>query len=519
MLAAAKNDKKALKKDLNLSVVQFFFHVCELIKIENIALPSVYRKLHARIDEYVKDGYVSLISRKFGNRSAAKVNDELCESMLLEMIAHPMQFDDILITMQYNKWASENGYSTITPATVGIHRRKNYHLITAERDGNELLKEKYLKQAKGRRPSFPLAMVESDDNHIDLQFIDIETKNKYVRYKAIVVIDSYNDYVLGYAYTTDEVTINLIKAAYVNAMYYIRSITGAWHLPHEVKTDQFGIGTLEPYYKKIGNYFKTPVGSKHRGYIEPFFGSAHWKRCQKFGANNYTGNNITALTRGVNIDYVRDNINNRPIIGRESEVQIEQFFHRLRHLPNKEGLSKHEQWLTGWNNLAAEKKRVISDEQFLLTFGIEHNKLNSITNRGVEPTLMGYKYSYDLPNYDMSLIGKKVSVLYDPFDLSRVLITNYEDVRLMAYEAKLNSRAMADADLNSRTFLNSVLQEKVDSVSEISKKSQKRKNTLKVHSIDPIAVLQSGVLEKSMRHEAEQKYFEQYSGGFKSNEE
>ena len=512
MLSTAKEDKKALKTRLNLSVVQFFFHVCELIKIENIDLPTNYRKLHARIDEYIKDGYSSLISRKFGNKSAAKINDELCESVLLEMIAHPNQFDDVLITMQYNQWANGNGYATITAATVGIHRRKNEYLITQERDGNENLKEKFLKQVKGRRPSFPMAMVESDDNHIDLQFRDLDTGNKFVRYKAVIVIDSFNDYVLGYAYTTDDVTINLIKAAYINAMYHIRSITGAWHLPHEVKTDQFGISTLMPYYESIGNYFKTPVGSKHRGYIEPFFSSPHWKRCQKFGANNYTGNNMTALTRGVNVEVVRSNINKRPILGRESEIQMEQVFYRLRHLPNKEGISKQQEWLAAWNNLAEDKKRVISDEQFLLTFGIEHKHQNSISNRGVEPNILNHKYSYDLPKYDMSLIGKKVTIIYDPYDMSRVLLTNHEDVRLMAYEAKFASRALADADLNSRTFLNNILQEKEDSVKEIAKKSKQRKDTLKLNFVEAEAVLTSGVLEKGLRQAAEQKYFEQQTG-------
>lgn len=510
MLVEMNEDKPALKKLLNLSIDQFYIHVLELIKTENIDLPTSYRRLLAKQKEYKESSYASLIDWRFGNKIAAKVKDD-AEAVLHTMIAHHNQYDDVFIAQQYNAWAITQGFKRIDSSTVGVHRRKNYHLLVSEREGNEALKEKYLKQAKGMRPSFPLAMVESDDNHIDLQFIDVETDDKFTRYKAIVVIDSFNDYVLGYAYTTDAVTIDLIKAAYINAMYYIRSITGAWHLPHEVKTDNFGIATLQPYYEKIGNYVKTPVGSKHRGYIEPFFSSKVWKTSMKLGANNYTGNNMTALTRGVNTEVVQANINNRPVIGKESETQIEKFFHRLRFLPNDKEVTKHAQWMEAWTNTPEEKKRLITDEQFLLTFGIEHNHHGNqirITNRGVEPQINGQKYSYDLSEYNLEHIGKSVSIMYDPYDMSRVLCTDFKNVRVLATTARLNSRALADAHLDSRTFLNSILQEKKEAVTKIGNKSDRRKEVLQAHTLDAEAILQSGVLVKEIRHTAEQKYLE-----------
>lgn len=513
MLRDVAKDKKELKRMLSLTLEQFYKNVIEIIIGDNIDLPTSYDRLIARptsaLKKYTNDGYASLIDWRFGNKLAAKVNDEVSESVLLEMIAHPNQFDDVIITQQYNRWAKKNGYKTIKPETVGHHRRKKEGLIIMHREGNAALNEKFLRQVKGYRPSFPLAMVESDDNHLDLLFLDPDdnTAHKFFhKYKAIVVVDSFNDYVLGYAYS-ENLSNDLVRAAYLNAAYYIRSITGAWYLPHETKSDRWGLKDLMPFYKSLGKYITTPVGSKHRGYIEQFFGSAHWKRCLKLGANNYSGNNMTAKNRGVNTEVLNLNRKNYPTVGNEANKQIENFFYRLRHMPQSNGVSKHQQWMEAWQGLAPEKKRVVTDEQFLLKFGIEHNTGIRITNRGVEPQIGGMRYSYDLDTPSLlELVGKSVSVIYDPFDMSRVLVTDFEKVRLMGYDARLQSRALEDAGTDSRTFLNAILNEKRDDVNYIAHRASRRQSVLESAGIDVEGLLQAEApVRKEVKQRAEQR--------------
>jgi hypothetical protein len=516
-------DKKSLKKLLNLTIEKFWEHSIELIKTESIDLPTSYRRLLATLKEYETNGYASLIDWRFGNKLAAKVKDELSESTLLEMIAHPNQYDDVFIALQYNQWAKKNNYKPIDSATVGNHRRKKEHLIIMHREGNSDLNEKFLPQVKGFRPSEPLYMVESDDNHLDLLFTDPDdsTSSKdYHKYKAIVVVDSFNDYVLGYAYA-EKLSIELVKAAYLNAMYHIRSITGSWYLPHETKTDKWASKALTPFYRSLGKYVDTPVGSKHRGYIEPFFGSPHWKRCIKIGANNYTGNNMTAKYRGVNQEFLQRNIKNRPLIGNEAFTQIENFFHRLRHLPQSNNISKHDQWISAFNAAAANQKRLINDEQFLLKFGIEHVGNGSgirITNRGIEPQINNNRYSYDLQTPSLlEYVGKPVSVFYDPYDMSRVLVTDHDKVRLMGYDARLNSRALKDAHLDSRTYLNAALNEKRDDVNYISERTERRKQVMENAGFDAETLLQAGVMVKELRQAAEQKVLVPVSRDFEAD--
>lgn len=521
MLIEATEDKKTFKKITKLSIKEFYDKVVEIIQEDKINLPSTYRRLaiskDSALKKYKADGYASLIDWRFGNAIAAKVNDELSQSTLLEMIAHPNQYDDVFIALQYNKWAKENSYKQIDPATVGNWRRKNEKDLVMYREGNAELKNKYLKQAKGFRPSAPLYMIESDDNHLDLLFLDPDddTQHKYFhKYIAIVVTDSFNDYPLGYAYA-EKLSTDLVRAAYVNAMYHIRSLTGNWYLPHETKTDNWAIKDLMPFYKSLGKYVQTPVGSKNRGYIENFFGSAHWKRCLKIGANNYTGNNMTAKFRGVNVEALNRNKKDYPLVGNEAIQQIESFFHRLRHLPQSNGISKHDQWIAAFKEV--ENKRLINDEQFLLKFGIEHNSKGNgirITNRGVEPQINGTRYSFDLqvPNL-IDYVGKPVSVIYDPFDMSRVLVTDYDKVRVMGVDARLNSRALEDSFLDSRVYLNANLNEKRDNVDRIASRADRRKDVLESSGIDAESLLKAGVMVKELKQTAERQMLQEVVTG------
>jgi hypothetical protein len=526
MLRDTTKDKRELKKLLNLTLEEFYGRVCEIIKTDGLDLPNSYRRLaiteDSALKKYLKEGYASLIDWRFGNKHAAKINDEVSEAALLEMIAHPNQYDDVIIAQQYNKWAaslSKNGkteikYKTIDPATVGLWRRKKESEIIMFREGNAALKDKYLQQANGFRPSQPLLLVESDDNQIDLLFNDPENPKATKRYVAMVVTDSFNDYVLGYAYALlgefdKDGTIELVKAAYMSALYHIKWLTGGWHLQHESKTDRWGIKQLEPYYNEFGKYYKTPVGSKNRGYIENFFGSHFWKNCLKIGATNYSGNNITAAHRGVNMEALAKGKKYRTLIGDEAHNQIDNFFHRLRTMPQSNGASKQEQWLAAWNAMPAELKRPISDEQFLLKFGVEHNYRGEglrIRNSGIRAQIGNAIYKYDLASYRMEDINKEVSLLFDPHDMSRVLVTNHKDFRMMAYDKRLNPRALEDCkDTNSRTYLNTIFANKKESVEEITAKSARRKMVLESAGYDAEGLLQAGVMVKELKQAAEHK--------------
>jgi hypothetical protein len=460
-----------------------------------------------------------LLDKRIGNQSAAKINDEVSKAKLLSLLNDSQQQDDVYVCMMYNIWANTNGYKTINSGIIGVIRRQNSFYLTQGREGQSAFNEKHIRQVKGMRPSAPLYFVEHDDNSLDFLFRD-KSGNCFRRYVAIVVIDSHCDLVLGKSYIPSHNPMQeQVYHAYIDAMYYIRSLTGGWYLPFEIKSDKGAGSSLIPFYESMAKYIPAGHGNKHRGYIEQFFGSYHWKRSQKLVSDgNWNGNNVTAKFSGVNEDELRLNAKNRPMVGDEAETQIETFFDALRHMPaftreNMNAPSKEQQWLKAFNELPIEKKRPITDEQFLLMFGKKHapqERTITITNAGINPQIGNTKYKYDMPEawmYD-EYPGEKVTVIYDCFDMSRVLITNDKNIRFIATTSELAPRALEDTYTGSRTYLNTILEDKKEQTAKVEKRMSKIKAMMPKDNSDGMALMQGRVLVKNIKNAAEQKVLE-----------
>ncbi len=543
-LVAVDESRNGIIKDLGINVPTFYEHLKSIINEEKLKgeiegydgndqlypiFPASYDKLRLKIAEYKEKGYACVIDKRYGNDSALKVKEDDSKDFLIGLFKNPTQYNDVLVCMIYNTEAQNRGWKTITPATVQNWRKEYGYEITTEREGVAAYNEKFIRQVKGMRPSAPLFLVEHDDNNLDLLFQDKEG-GQFNRYVAIVVTDSHCDLVLGKSVIQGHIPETVqVQLAYIDAMYYIRSLTGAWYMPHELKADKWRSQSLTPFYNKIAKHVPPSHGNKHRGYIEQFFGSSLWKNSMKLvSQGNYNGNNMTAKFRGFNPDMLDVSLKDksRPMIGSEAELQIEQFFYLLRNMPDfkrseMNAPSKQEKWLKAWNELPAEQKIQITDEQFLLTFGFTHKPKHTdtirITNRGVEPQISNTKYSYDLPETWMynKLQGAAVQVIYDPYDMSRVLITNQEDIRFIARSATLAPRALKDQHTGSRAFLNSILEAKKDQVQMVAQQSGKRKQFKGAHAA---SLLQSGaVLPKEIRNDAEQKQIEQFDEDYNNS--
>ena len=537
MLKRVEESRNKLIKDLGIPVPTFYDHLEAIISEEkrngdkesydganqlHARFPGSYMKLRAKLDAYKKEGYSCVMEKNLGNANNLKVATDDARDFLLQLIKDGRQFSDVMVAMMYNVKASEQGWKQITPPTVQKWRKDNEAEITPFRYGAAAFNERYIKQVPGMRPSAPMYLVEHDDNNLDLLFQDPDG-GQFNRYVAIVVADSFCDLVLGKSVImADTPETWQVQHAYIDAMYYIRSLTGSWYMPHELKADKWRSKALTPFYTKLAKHVPPAHGNKHRGYIEQLFGSELWKNGLKLvSQGNYNGNNMTAKFRGFNVDTLEQSLKDksRPMIGEEAELQIEQFFYLLRNMPDVKrtdmnALSKEQKWLQAWNAMPEEQRRPITDEQFLLTFGITHTPKHKdtirITNRGVEPQINNVNYSYELPELWMynKLRGADVQVIYDPYDMSRVVVTNHDDIRFVAKTNTMVPRALKDHYTGSRTYLNALLAEKKEMVQKVADTHSKRKLINVNHAQ---AILQSGgVLPKEIKNGVEQKALEQF---------
>jgi hypothetical protein len=538
MLLKLKDDTRYIKKELGLSMDEFWKNVCDLIKTENIDLPASYRRLVVNDDSAMKrykaSGYASLISSKFGNSNASKVTDEISKDVLLEIISNHNQHDDTIILTAYNQWAANNHKKPILSyQTIGNYRRENGHLITIEREGNAAWYNKYGKVLHRNRPSAPLLRVEHDDNDLDKYFKD--GNNNYYRFKLIVVRDSFNDYPLGWA-AGDEVSIELIIAAYVDAMHHIHELTGGWYMPLQIVADHWGIDkdlttTLAQFYKKIDPDF-TPAAVKNARskYIESSFGTKWHQLLKLDNLNNYAGNNITSRSR-LNADALALNKKNFP----EKEtglLYIESFINAIRDQKNKKGIALKDEWTNAFLASDLSKEKQISRANMLLIFGNRHvvpnagnpEFPNTITNYGLQLQIANNDYCFDIPDeYYLQNVGKRVQVVYDPLDMSSVLVHDGNGLRFIAQEMKTtgSSARIEQTEEDKNRFWKRMHQKRMH-MQMVADSAASRKQRLAGANIntnkllsnmisipDPEALLQAGVLTKEIKQAAESAYQQQ----------
>lgn len=516
-------DKRALKQALNISIADFWIMAGKMVHVHNIDLPTSDRKLKDKLTKYKIEGYKCLIEEwRYGNSYSKKVKDEVSEALLIQLLANPNHLDDTFVAARYNEWAVKNGRQAITPGAVSYRRKQNEHLITLTRDGKGANYTKYSPQIPQMRASAPLGLVNSDDNLIDLYFkqervrkvkrngeekLVNETFYQY-RPAGYFIRDVYNDYILGYA-IGDVVTIDLIKQAYLNAIHHIMELTGGCYLPHQIKTDRWGIdtkltSTLSEFFKSLAVF--TPATAKvgQAKHIESSF-NVLWHQVLKKRVN-YAGHNVGAKEK-LNPDAIDLYKKDYPIVD-EIPQKIAEFVEEMRQLPGKNtGKTVQQEWLEAFHASEISKKRQISAEKRIQLLGVTHPHTNKLTAGGIRLTVNKILTHYEIP-HDLYLenVGKKVQIMYDPYDMNRVLVTDGHGLRFVADKLQHMPSAIIDHTPESRKRLNDHLDRKKEVMQTITDAIEERMNVLTREQIDMQSVLQGGVTIKSLDHKAQRAH-------------
>ncbi len=501
MLIRLTSDKAALKRELNISMGKFWETACGMIKSKKVDLPATYKRLKLKIKDYQLNNYASLIdTHKFGNSYSKKVIGEVAEAFLKEMLSLRNKHSDHTIALEYGKWAITQNLKPITPEAVSYRRKKWHNELLLEREGLTKTYTKLSKQARRKRPSAPLLFVNSDDNVLDIYFK--APGNDWFRPVVYVVIDTFNDYVLGYAMGAS-VTKELVKEAYRNANRHVMELTGSSYMWQQLQTDRWGISgknttEIEHFYNSMATF--TPAGLKNSQakYIERSFGTIWHTALKKLFPRNYSGHNLTAKQK-LNPDTQKPayfpHIDDAP-------VMVAQFIEALRHSKRTDcELTRQQEWLQAFEASDKSKKRLLSTEQRLQIFGKRHSHLNRIESKGLTPTLLGQPRIYELSQAMIfENIDKKVQVIYDEHDLSTILITDDKGLRFLAHNYKLLPSAIADYEDGDYERIQLLLKEKKTLQPKIQALIDGRKNILERAKIDAESRLKAGVLVKELNH-------------------
>lgn len=482
MLDRALVDKRIIKKDLGLTVPEFFIHVGELINLERSRgktegyagidvlpadFPGTYQRLLAKVERYRTEGYDMLIDPLFGNKIGAKigkipfdgaqddsklmlkdggngtknvaVSGENDPNMQNKRGAFDLQrYEDQMAVIRYCAEKGNNldagqvakmsnivferkGWKTISRATVNKIISENMHLLTAGRQGKKVYGSKVAMQMTRKVTPMPLMYWTLDGWTVELAFQQRGDKGvEYKRMVAVIVLDVHKKYPVGYAVGERE-TANLIRQANRNAIMHVKELFGAYYVPWQVQSDNYQIKNLTPFYQAM-THLHTPaeVGNAKAKVIEPYFKDLNKNYCQYMP--NWCGFNINAeKDNQVNrewLDKVKHTFPDRAGVLKQIEMIISS--------ERNKKLGEYKAGMAKWHAAGAEQDNtpeIITEIGWLRVFGKPlGDRTNSITGQGIIKQINGVEYIYD--SFDAAFRANRHidwQLIGDEHDLSRVL--------------------------------------------------------------------------------------------------
>lgn len=408
------------------------------------SLPENPRRLQEKFNLYLRGGYETLVTGKYGLKNAAKVMTDEQQSVITRLLADHRNFNNEEIANLYNIVAKELGWQDITGAAIGVWRKKLDLITSAGRLGASNFHNVKAMQNRREKPTAPLLFWTMDGWDVELYYQATVTDKKghqvttyHNRLCMVVVLDPCEMYPIGYAIGTHE-TPELIKAALRDAANHTAELFGQRYRCNQLQSDHYAIKTMLSLYSTMSDKV-TPARVKNAKskIIEPFF---NWINNQYFRyAGNWSGYGITS-------DKYKQPNSDALNAHRHEFPDMQGCINQICSFMEIDRSKKREAYIAKFADLADERKLPLSEEQYLLNFGSDTGFRNAIEGRGLCPTIEGVKRVYD--TFDMSFRTfqhVRWAVKYDPQNLNRVLAISEDGMHRYMLEDKY-TQPMALAD-------------------------------------------------------------------------
>lgn len=441
-----------------LKTPEFYQQIINLIVKEKLNLPTNYSRLQGKVREYEASGTIAVVHKNYGNDNSRKIG-ETEETIIRKLMKDPRQLSAEAVSMFYNTKALEHGLPPVCTATVKNYARKYEREIAARRGGSSIWRQDFDYIVGRERPSRPCMLWVGDGTPYELYYQEQriikgkKTQHYWNRLVAYMVIDAYNDTIVGIA-LGDQENSGLIRLAWKNAS----CSTG--YLPDQIQVDNFGLdfkkeNDLSMFFKsvcKTADYF-TPAAPKNARskVIEQHFAKMY-NAVTRY-AHNAAGRNITSKEQPnrEHLEAIKHTFPTR----QQCEEQILTHVAVWNNMTMKRQISRQDEWNQGDFSQA----RRLDDQARLMLFGTPHKYLNTLTNNGLIFTLNSIERKYML--FEQSFyqtIGTQYQIIYDPADFSKILVTAEGGrVRYMLNEEKPIPMAFGDMKEGDRKRLNQAL--------------------------------------------------------------
>lgn len=428
-------------------------------------LPKSAARLRAKMNEYKKKGYSCLISGKLRNTNPVKISDEGGMFLIMQKRRRVPVMSDKQIWMEYNRVAPNYGWKkldSVESVTNFLNAPENEQRWYDAVYGELKAFRKFGYKFKTILPDLRDALWYGDGTKLNLYYKAYEGGKMVVKTTQVYeVMDAFSEVLLGYHISDTE-----NYTAQYNA--YRMAVETAQARPYEIVVDNQG------GHKKLDNSgFMNRICRVQRNtapYRPPAKTIEHvFGRFQNQVLHEdwrFTGQNITAKSdkSRQNIELIEANVENLFTLD-ELKIAYAAAREEWNNMPHPAtGIRRIDMYLNSVNPLAQGVDKLDMIEMFWLIT----RKPSTFTASGIDITIEGKKYTYDVYNGDLpdfefrkKNIGRKFYVQYDPLDLTQVRL--YEETasgkRYVAdampyFEV---SRAVQDATHESSSYIRRVM--------------------------------------------------------------
>ena len=424
-----KSNRKGMKKALNSKTMDVWQSLSNDVNaFTQVAhnLPKHKDSLRRKVLQYEKEGYACLIPGTLQNTNARKVITDEQTALLDELLAKHNNLDNEIIATMYNAVAQKLEWKSITAGTVANRRKERELVIFAGRNGVKDLRNKILMQNKRKRPSAPLLFWTLDGWDVELMYQKTERNAKghsittYTnRINAVIVIDPFNYYPVGYAIGTHE-TPQLIQQAILNAMEHTKELFGEYYKPYQLQSDNFGGKELKANYQGVCTiYTPAQVGNAKAKVIEQWFAKFNNKYCRL--ANNWSGYNVSSGSKNQPNTEFLDKI-------KKSFPDYNGVCKQVEMMLNTERKELLKEYLKGFDKTPKEHIGYMETAYLLDILGMQTKRTCKLEGQGITPVILGEERCYD--SFDIGfrmLLHTNWQVKYNPFDLREILAVSSDN--------------------------------------------------------------------------------------------
>lgn len=425
-------DKTTSRKMLGNSLATLWENVAatseNLRDIYHHTLPENQARLREKIRRYKKEGYISLISGKVGNKSTVKIIPEMCRQLIALRRSRVPVYNYAQIFDEINRIALEKDWKPLKSkrSMVQWFERPEIEPLWYDAVFGELAAhQRYGRKHKTKLPDRRDTLWYGDGTKLNLYYRDEEGKIRTTM--VYEVIDAYSEVLLGY-YISDHENFE----AQYNA--YRMAIQVSGHKPFEIVHDnQGGHKRLEKEKdsKEVGFFDlichihrPTAPYSGQSKTIESIFGRFQSQELHKDW--RFTGMNITATKAESrpNLEFIEEN-KDRLFTLDELKAHYAEARRAWNAAPHPAtGIPRIEMYEKSEN----EETDVVTVHDMVDIFWIWAKRPATFTDQGIQITIGKLKKPYEVfsapgePDHEWRRKNtyRKFYVKYDPNDLRSI---------------------------------------------------------------------------------------------------